>query len=383
MRKALDTIRRVYYSVCGKRFPCRISYGRSIRHRKALRKWHKFVYKVAYAELEFEMVSIKDVAKQAGVAISTVSKVLNGYPGVSEATKRKVEKAAEELHFVPNSIAAALSSKQAGRIALLINLNTRTKAIDEIDMQYIAGAIQKAQELKLDLITVFFSMLKGKSVSEIIRYFQAQSIEGIIVYGIPENDKVLWELVEAGVFKMVLVDMSFHTASVSCIGIDHRQAQIDVARKTILENNSKKIFYIAGKKNSYPGAERLKGMEELAQELSCKLFVRYGDFSELKARNLTFQYAKNRDVIVCGSDLMAIGAMRALIEMDIFRPVCGFDGLVLMGYAGKQMNTVQQNFAGVSAAAVGELQLLLQGGEGREVILPHTIKRMKYLDIIA
>ena len=274
-------------------------------------------------------------------------------------------------------------AKQAGRIALLMNLNTRTKAIDEISMQYIAGAIQKAQEMRLDLITVFFSMLKGKTVGEIIRYFQAQSIEGIIVYGIPTNDKVLWELVETGAFKMVLADVSFHAASVSCIGINHRQAQIDVARKTILENKSGKIFYIAGKKNSYPGAERLKGIEELAEELSCKLFVRYGDFSELKARNLTFRYARSRDVIVCGSDLMAIGAMRALIEMDIFRPVCGFDGLVLMGYAGKQMNTVQQNFAGISSAAVEELQHLLQGGEGREVVLPHSIIRMKYLDIIA
>lgn len=329
------------------------------------------------------MVSIRDVAKQAGVAISTVSKVLNGYPGVSETTKKKVEAAAKELHFVPNSIAAALSSKQAGRIALLMNLNTQTKAIDEIDMQYMAGAIQKAQEKKLDLITVFFSMLKGKTVAEVIRYFRAQSIEGIIVYGISPHDRVLWEVVKKGVFKAVLVDAGFYGGTVSCIGIDHRQAQIDVARKTILENKAKDILYIAGKKNSYPGEARLKGIEELAEELSCKLFVRYGDFSELKARNLTFRYAKNKDVIVCGSDLMAIGAMRALIEMDIFRPVCGFDGLVLMGYAGKQMNTVQQNFAGVSAAAVAELQYLLRGGEGREVILPHSIVRMKYLDIIA
>lgn len=329
------------------------------------------------------MASIKEVAERAGVAISTVSKVLNHYPNISEATRQKVNEAIADLGFVPNAVAAALSSKQAGRIALLMNLNTRTKAIDEISMQYIAGAIQKAQEMRLDLITVFFSMLKGKTVGEIIRYFQAQSIEGIIVYGIPTNDKVLWELVETGAFKMVLADVSFHAASVSCIGINHRQAQIDVARKTILENKSGKIFYIAGKKNSYPGAERLKGIEELAEELSCKLFVRYGDFSELKARNLTFRYARSRDVIVCGSDLMAIGAMRALIEMDIFRPVCGFDGLVLMGYAGKQMNTVQQNFAGISSAAVEELQHLLQGGEGREVVLPHSIIRMKYLDIIA
>ena len=58
------------------------------------------------------MVSIKDVAKQAGVAISTVSKVVNGYPNVSEATKKKVNAAIEELNFVPNAVASALSSKR-------------------------------------------------------------------------------------------------------------------------------------------------------------------------------------------------------------------------------------------------------------------------------
>ncbi len=69
------------------------------------------------------MVSIRDVARHAGVAISTVSKVLNNYPNVSEETKDKVTRSVEELNFVPNSVAAALSSKQAGRVALLINSN--------------------------------------------------------------------------------------------------------------------------------------------------------------------------------------------------------------------------------------------------------------------
>ena len=102
------------------------------------------------------MASIRDVAQKAGVAISTVSKVLNQYPNVSEETKAKVNEAIRELNFTPNTIASALSSKQAGRVALLLNLNTQTQAIDEIDMQYISGAINKAQEMKLDVITVFF-----------------------------------------------------------------------------------------------------------------------------------------------------------------------------------------------------------------------------------
>lgn len=102
------------------------------------------------------MVSIKDVAKHAGVAISTVSKVLNHYPNVSEETKIKVNTAVEELNFVPNSVAAALSSKRTGRVALLVNLSVKTQAVDEIDMQYIHGAISKAMDLNLDVITLFF-----------------------------------------------------------------------------------------------------------------------------------------------------------------------------------------------------------------------------------
>ena len=65
------------------------------------------------------MVSIKDVAREAGVAISTVSKVLNNYPNVSDDTRKKVYEVVDRLGFVPNSVAAALSSKKSGRIALL------------------------------------------------------------------------------------------------------------------------------------------------------------------------------------------------------------------------------------------------------------------------
>ena len=74
--------------------------------------------------------------------------------------------------------------------------------------------------------------------------------------------------------------------------------------------------------------------------------------------------------------------MRALMEMDIFRPVCGFDGITLMGYAGKQMNTVRQGFAEISEAAVEELHYLMNGGEGRKKRLDYDIIRLQYLDII-
>ena len=235
------------------------------------------------------MVSIKDVAKHAGVAISTVSKVLNHYPNVSEETKEKVNKAVEELNFVPNSVAAALSSKQAGRVALLINLNEKTQAIDEIGMQYISGALNKAMELNLDVITLFFFMFKNKTAEELIRYLQSQSITGIVIYGVSRTDQVIHQLIESRKFKCVVIDAPFVNECTSSVSIDHEQAQYDVARKTIEENNCKSVLYIAGKKNAYVSALRLYGMKKLAEELDLTLTVRNGDFSELQARNITTQ----------------------------------------------------------------------------------------------
>lgn len=328
------------------------------------------------------MVSIKDVAKQAGVAISTVSKVLNGYPNVSEETKKKVNQAVEELNFVPNSVAAALSSKQSGRVALLLNLGNVAQAVDEIYMQYIAGTIGRAVELNLDVITIFDSMLKNKSLEEVVRYLRSQSITGLIIFGMSKDDRVLQRLIDAQIFKIVTVDAPLVNACSSAVWIDQAAAQYDVAKKTVSENTGKRILYLAGKKNGYVTAERLKGMQRLAEEEGLTLFVRNGEFSESQARNLTLRYAKKKDIVVCASDLMAIGAMRALMDMDIFRPVCGFDGITLMGYAGKQMNTVKQDFRRIASEAVEELKRLLDGGEGRQIILDYELVRMKYEDVL-
>lgn len=328
------------------------------------------------------MVSIKDVARHAGVAISTVSKVLNSYPNVSEETRGRVNKAVEELHFLPNSVAAALSSKQAGRVALLVNLNSKTQAIDEISLQYIQGAIKKAMELNLDVITLFFSMFQDKNLEQMIRYLKSQSISGIIIYGISREDEMLKELVAGKDFKSVVVGAPLASENTSSVWIDHVGAQYDVAKKTIMDNNCRRVLYISGKKDSYAAQEQLEGMEKLVQEMGLNMLVRCGEFSELQARNITMEYGGSYDAVVCASDLMAIGAMKALTEMDIFRPVCGFDGIILMGYVGKQMNTVRQNFAGISATAMEELQKLMGGKEGEDVRTPYSLERMKYTDII-
>lgn len=328
------------------------------------------------------MVSIKEVARCAGVAISTVSKVLNGYPNISEETKRKVNDAIKELNYIPNSIASALSSKQFGRIALLLDPKRQTQAIDQVFMQYLLGALDKAKELNVEVITVFTSMIAGMDAEEITRYFLSQSISGVIIYSLSKEDRILQKLIEDKNFACVVVDAPIVNARTTSVSIDHEQAQYDVAKKTVLDDKCRSILYISGKKDGFVTEQRLWGMKRLTEELKIPMLVRQGDFSERAARNVTLKYAKNKDCVVCASDLMAIGAMNALIDMDIFRPVCGFDGITLMGYVGKQMNTVRQDFYAISSRAVEEVKLLMDGQEGQRVVVPHSVVKMYYRDII-
>ena len=328
------------------------------------------------------MVSIKEVAKHAGVAISTVSKVLNGYPNISEETKEKVNQAIRELNYIPNSIASALSSKQFGRIALLLDPKRQTQAIDQIFMQYLLGALDKAKQLNVEVVTVFMSMIAGMTTEEITRYLLSQSIPAVVIYGLSKEDKVLQKLIAEQNFSCVVVDAPIVNARTTSVAIDHEQAQYDVAKKTILDDECKSVLYIAGKKDGYVTEQRIRGMRRLEREIGFSMLVRQGDFSELAARNMTLKYAKNKDCVVCASDLMAIGAMNALIDLDIFRPVCGFDGITLMGYVGKQMNTVRQDFYDISSRALEEAKSLMDGQEGQQVWMPYNIVKMYYKDII-
>lgn len=330
------------------------------------------------------MASIKEVAKHAGVAISTVSKVLNNYPNVSEETKEKVKASIAELGYVPNAVAAALSSKKSGRIAIILRLYNGTRAIDEVNMQYLYGALNCATELGLDVVTLFYSSLEGKSLDEMMNYLKSQSISGFIICGMGVEEHPFVELVESQQFKVVSIDSPIMNESTSYVTIDQYEAQYEVAKKTkeMDPGPHKSLLYIAGIDYSYVTMARVEAIKQFAKDYDMELTIRKGEFKEITAREITLEEGEKYDMIVCASDLMAIGAMRALIDMDIFRPVCGFDGITLMGYVGQQMNTVKQDFKKIAETAVQELKRLLDGEEGRKVIIEYQMVRLQYNDII-
>lgn len=329
------------------------------------------------------MANINDVAKKAGVGVSTVSKVLNNYDHVSEATREKVLKAVDELDYVPNAVASALSSKKGRRVAVVIFINNQRQAIDEINMQYLFGAFEKARELKLEIVTVFSSNVRGMNGQELKRYFKSLRVQAIVIYGLHKEETGFLELLEEDFLPTVVVDAPILGKNISYVMVDHQQAQYDITKK-MLDNhvNIDKVLYLAGRRDGFVTDLRLQGVVDACFDHHVDLNAQYANFSERKAYEMTKKYAKDVNMVIAASDLMAIGAVSALKELDIFRPVCGFDGITLLGYIDYDILTVRQDFYAVSQTAIVEIDRLLSGEEARAVMKDYQVTTISYEDVI-
>lgn len=329
------------------------------------------------------MANINDVAKKAGVGVSTVSKVFKGYSSVSEATRKKVFAAADELNYVPNSIASALSSKGGKRVALVVFINNQRQAIDEINMQYIFGALNEGKKLKMDVITIFSTEFEGKNEAQLHQYFRSLHIQSMIVYGLHRGETEFFSYIQKSPLNIVVVDAPVLGEKVSYVMVDHTKAQKDITEFMIQNHeNVQNVLYLAGRRKGFVTELRLLGVVDACESMGIELNAQYSDFSEKKAYDLTMKYAAQNNIIICASDLMAIGAIHALKTLDIYRPVAGFDGITLLAYVGYQIYTVRQDFYNISKEAMRAVDRLMQGGEGEEILLDYEITRINYGDVI-
>ena len=324
------------------------------------------------------MVKIKDVAEEAGVAISTVSKVLRNYSKISKETREKVNEAVKKLNYVPNTMASALSSKVSNRVAYYISITDEKQTIDEIYMQNILGAFKGAEEEGYSIVPIFSYAVNDLTKNQFVNYLKSQKINDIVFYGLTKNDDRILELVDDELFNVVTINAPCLNHHTSFISIDQAQGQYDVAKKTILANNGRRILYLTGRTNSFVTERRLEGIKRLQEELHFELTVRNGNFKESEAYNIGLNEAMNYDVIVCASDLMAIGIINALKKLDIFRPVCGFDGIKLLAYFSEGVETCKQDFYEMSRLAMKEITSLRNKNEGRRITYPHSVVTINY-----
>lgn len=328
------------------------------------------------------MASIYDIAKKAGVAKSTVSKVLNHYESVSDRSREKVQQAIKELGYIPNAAAISLAKKGFNRVGLIIDTNHFKQAIDEIDILYLFGAFEEAGRHQIDAVTFFTSQFTHMTGEETIRFLKSQGITAFIVYSLSHDNVSLYDVIMSREFKVVVMDSPLLNEKTSSVSVDHYKGQFDVAKKVIEQVPCKTVLYIGCGPDGYVTDARISALRRLKEQKKFELIVEYADYSEKKAREITFRRGREADAIICASDLMAIGAAYALQEMGIERPVSGYDGITLMGYTKISMYTLKQDFKKLSAAAFAELVRLMGGEYGRHVTVEAEVVQINYEDVI-
>ncbi|AJS61129.1 LacI family DNA-binding transcriptional regulator [Paenibacillus sp. IHBB 10380] len=329
------------------------------------------------------MATIKDVAKLAGVALSTASYALSGDSRVSVKTRAKVVEAARQLNYRKNGIAMDLKRSNTNTIALILT---------DMSGPYYSELIHSVQEVTLtngyDLIAC--SSLGGKD-STAVKFLREHRVDGAIVLAYNILDEVLIEASAQG-FPIIVMDREISSDDLVNVLVDGEQGGY-VATRHLIDHGHRTIAYISGPANSYDNQLRYKGylraMAEANLEEQSKWrlngnFVREGGYSATK---MLIMQGELPSAVFYGNDEMAVGGMKAFEDSGISIPedvsVIGFDDIQLAEYVNPPLTTIRQPKREAGSLAAHLLFQKLSGADVKrnyklmiEMVERNSVKRV-------
>ena len=327
-------------------------------------------------------ISIQDVAKRAGVAIGTVSRAFNDYQDIRPETKERIFLAARELGYTPHVSARNLSAKKPPNIGVIVSGLLEGNQKDNLVYLLLQGVLSYATKHRLEiaLYTTDSQEQRKRSYTE----FCAQhSISGTILSGITTDDAYFSELMDSGI-PTVAVDVPIPNENAGWVSIDNRLAARQ-AVEFLLKQGLRDLLIVGGKQNADVKMVRMQGVLEayqaarlVARECDCL----YCDFSEEMAYRKVAERLRSSagrpQAVFCFSDLMALGAMRAVREVGLRIPedisVMGFDGLYIGELTMPPLTTMGQDMRAMGYEAASLLHALMEHRcQERHRVLPHRL----------
>ncbi|MEN3010299.1 MAG: LacI family DNA-binding transcriptional regulator, partial [Candidatus Bipolaricaulaceae bacterium] len=299
------------------------------------------------------------VARLAGVSPTTVSRVLNGKDAnhISEETRLHVLRALKELDYVPTKAARTLRRQKSGIIAVLI------PDITNPFFASLAHGVESEGFLKGLSVMICDSNHSHEKEDRYLDILLKEGVDGIVFVPVDIPDvKKLERLVRHGV-NVVVADRRVEGWPV--VEADNRGGSYSLT-KYVISLGYRRVAYIAGPSNVSTSLDRVQGFMDAVKEAGLTpIAVEHGDFTFESGYRVAQRLLSERDVelILCGNDLMAIGALRAAAELQIKVPlelgITGFDHIQFADLVHPPLTTVEVPAFAIGAEAVG---LLLSSG---------------------
>lgn len=308
-------------------------------------------------------VTIYDVAKRADVAISTVSRVLNGSLNVSDKTKERVQEAIKALNFRPQVNARKLASKEAQMLAVAVPSFT-TPFFNEV----LKGVKDELKKTDLDII--LYNTGSKDPEEAVTNFFDRGTADAVVLISIDVSDTAHMHLQSSGI-PTVLVNSQHQDYNYFMVN-DYQGGFM--AGEHLISSGFERIGMISTPVKTRTSIERENGFKDafkkLKQSPKKEYFVtgdtsKHAGFTEeagFEAINKYSQMSEFPDAIFCLNDSMALGALHAISRLGLRVPedvaIMGYDNIKLSKYL--DLTTIDQQMHTIGTQAISRLLAIIK-----------------------
>lgn len=312
--------------------------------------------------------SIKDVANHAGVAVGTVSNVLNYPDRVSPKTRDRVQASIEELGFVRNDVARQLRAGHSRTIGLVV------LDIGNPFFSSVARAAEDAAAEGGNAVVLGNSGHDARREMHYIDLFEEQRVQGVLISPVTDITKRLSALSERGT-KVVLVDSPATEGTFSSVSVDDISGGY-LATRHLLDIGRRRIGYVAGPQQFHQVTDRLAGARHAVAEVPGATLevLQAGDLTVLAGREVGDALVDRDpallpDGLFCANDLLALGVMQSLTMLRSLRipqdvALVGYDDIDFAASAVVPLTSVRQPTGLIGRTAI---ELLVEQLENPEI----------------
>ena len=275
-------------------------------------------------------VTIKDVAKAAGVSPSTVTRVIQNKSTISDETKKRVRKAMKELNYHPNLNARSLVSSYTQVIGLVLPDDSDAFYQNPYFPSVLRGIAQVASENHY-AIQIATGKDEKERLNAISQMVYGKRVDGLIFLYAQENDPLV-KLVSEEQFPFLILGKSL-SPFIPLVDNDNIQAGFD-ATEYFIKKGCNRIAFIGGAKKLYVTQDRLTGYEQALQEHKLPLDSQRTFFADefleekgYKFSKCLFKHDPQTDAIITTDSLLAEGVCNYLNDHNLNIPVLSFDSV--------------------------------------------------------
>ena len=305
------------------------------------------------------MSSLKDLARECGVSVATVSKALNGQHDISDATRARVREAAQRLGYVPNMAARSMKTNRTYNLGVLFVDERQSGLSHEYFSAVLDSFKVRVEQLGYD-ITFINRNLGGKTMTY-LEHCHYRSVDGVVIACVDFHDPQVVELVNSDV-PVVTIDHVFNNRmAILSDNVNGLQALV----RCVYASGHRRIAFIHGERTAVT-ENRLAGFYKTCAELDLDIpdsYVREGVYHDAdrcaEETRALLALPQRPTCILFPDDFSALGGYNAIAEAGLSIPedisVMGYDGIYLSRVVKPALVTYRQDTTMLGRAAADKL----------------------------